>query len=124
MCDGNPIIKIMPMPADSNLNGKVFGGWIMSQIDIAGSILARERAQGKVATVAVNHIHFKYPMLIGDLISIYANIIKTGNTSITIKIEVFSNRSNGLNNLKTVDAILTYVAIDDNNNSRILPNLS
>ncbi|AGF48832.1 acyl-CoA thioesterase [Candidatus Kinetoplastidibacterium galati] len=118
------VLKIMPMPSDSNINGHVFGGWIMSQIDIAGSILAAKIACGKVATVAVNSIQFKAPILVGDLISLYASIVKTGNTSITLSLDVYAQkRPFNQEPIKVVEAKLTYVAIDEQGNSRSLKSI-
>src|SRR3546814_5129461 len=79
-----PVLRVMPMPADANIHGDVFGGWIMAQVDIAGSIPAARRAAGRVATVAVNAFQFKEPVFVGDLLSFYASIVKTGNTSVTV----------------------------------------
>lgn len=124
MINDIPILKIVPMPSDANINGNVFGGWIMSQIDIAGSIIARKEASGKVATVAVNSIHFKKPIFIGDVTSFYASVTKTGKTSVTVYVEVYSNRDNISNDIKVADATLTYVAIDGNNCSRNLTSRS
>ena len=119
-----PAIKIVAMPKDANAGGSIFGGWIMSQIDIAGAVPALERAQGKIVTVAVNSIEFHEPIFIGDLISCYAEVIKTGCTSITIKVEVYAERY--LSNRQTVkvtEAELIYVALDENRKPRKLPDL-
>ena len=86
------VLRVMPMPADANIHGDVFGGWIMAQVDIAGSIPAARRAAGRVATVAVNAFQFKEPVFVGDLLSFYASIVKTGNTSITVSVEVYAER--------------------------------
>ncbi|AGF48135.1 acyl-CoA thioesterase YciA [Candidatus Kinetoplastibacterium oncopeltii TCC290E] len=118
------VLKLMPMPSDSNINGHVFGGWTMSQIDIAGSILAAKIADGKVATIAVNYIQFKTPILVGDLISLYASIVKTGNTSITVSVEIYTQkRPFNHESVKAVEAKLTYVAIDKQGNSRPLTSI-
>ena len=119
-----PAIKIVAMPKDANAGGSIFGGWIMSQIDIAGVVPALERAQGKIVTVAVNSIEFHESIFIGDLISCYAEVIKTGCTSITIKVEVYAERY--LSNRQTVkvtEAELIYVALDENRKPRKLPDL-
>lgn len=114
----------MPMPADANIHGDVFGGWIMAQVDIAGSIPATRRAHGRVATVAVNSFTFKQPVFVGDLLSFYASIIKTGRTSITVEVEVYAERRRlQLETVKVTEAILTYVATDDQRRSRELPPL-
>ncbi|WP_392388518.1 acyl-CoA thioesterase [Cupriavidus campinensis] len=110
------------MPADANVHGDVFGGWIMSQVDIAGSIPAVERAQGRVATVAVNSFLFKHPVMVGDLVSFYADIVKTGRTSITVSVEVYAQRMRHSNEcVKVTEATLTYVATDETRQPRILP---
>jgi len=119
--DKQPTIRIIPMPADTNANGTIFGGWVMAQVDLAGSVPASERAMGKVATVAVNSFVFKEPVFVGDLVSFYANVVKTGRTSITIDVEVYAHRQRfGSEVVKVTEAQLTYVAIDDNGNPRPL----
>lgn len=120
--DKDPVLRVMPMPADVNYNGDVFGGWIMAQVDIAGSIPAARRAQGRVATVAVNSFLFKQPVLIGDVVSFYAEIVKTGRTSITVFVEVYAERrADQGNSIKVTEAVLTYVAIDESRRPRELP---
>ena len=117
-----PVLRVMPMPADVNYNGDVFGGWIMAQVDIAGSIPAARRAQGRVATVAVNSFLFKQPVLIGDVVSFYADIVKTGRTSLTVFVEVYAERrAEQGNSIKVTEAVLTYVAIDEQRRPRELP---
>ena len=91
--EGTPTLRVMPMPADANIHGDVFGGWIMSQVDIAGAIPAVRRANGRVGTVAVNSFLFKQPVFVGDLLSFYARIIKTGTTSVTVTVEVYAERN-------------------------------
>ncbi len=118
----NPALRVVPMPAAANVHGDVFGGWIMSQVDIAGSIPAVERAQGRVATVAVNSFLFKYPVFVGDLVSFYADIVKTGRTSITVSVEVYAQRMRHANEIvKVTEATLTYVATDESRQPRVLP---
>ena len=95
--DTHAVLRVMPQPSDANIHGDVFGGWIMAQVDIAGSIPATRRAQGRVATVAVNAFTFKQPVFVGDLLSFYAEIIKVGTTSVTISVEVFARNGNGSN---------------------------
>jgi len=90
--DKQPTIRIIPMPADTNANGTIFGGWVMAQVDLAGSVPAAQRAMGKVATVAVNSFAFKEPVFVGDLVSFYAAVVKSGRTSITIDVEVYAQR--------------------------------
>ncbi len=122
--DRQPEIKIVAMPKDTNPGGSIFGGWIMSQIDVAAGITALERAKGRVVTVAVNSIEFHEPVFVGDIISCYTEIIKTGNTSITIKVEVFSQRNpSNIETVKVTEAELTYVALDENRKPRQLPDL-
>lgn len=118
----NPALRVMPMPADANVHGDVFGGWIMAQVDIAGSIPAVERAKGRVATVAVNSFVFHHPVFVGDLVSIYADIVKTGRTSITVSVEVYAQRMRHSNEtVKVTEATLTYVATNDARQPRVLP---
>lgn len=124
--DREPTLRLVPMPADSNAAGDIFGGWIMSQVDIAGSIAAIRRAQGRVVTVAVNAFQFKMPVFVGDLISCYAQVAKVGTTSITVDVEVYAER--GLRHagdeyecVKVTEATLTYVAIDDQRHKRPVP---
>ncbi|MBN9127574.1 MAG: acyl-CoA thioesterase, partial [Nitrosospira sp.] len=90
--DADPILRLVPMPMDTNHAGDVFGGWIMAQVDIAGSIPAIRRARGRVATVAVNSFVFKQPVYVGDLVSFYAAITKVGRTSITVDVSVYAQR--------------------------------
>ncbi len=118
-----PVIRVPARPADANPGGSIFGGWIMSYVDIAGSIPALRRAKGAVVTRAVDSFEFKKPVFIGDLISCYAEIIKEGKTSITVKVEVFAERSrNGSIEVSRVtEAQLVYVAIDENRLPRTLP---
>ena len=119
---GIPTIRIIPMPADTNANGTIFGGWVMAQVDLAGSVPAYERAQGKVATVAVNSFLFKEPVFVGDLVSFYATLVKTGRTSITVDVAVYAQRHRfGKGAVKVTEATLTYVAIDDEGKPRLLP---
>lgn len=117
-----PTLRVTPMPSDSNIHGDVFGGWIMAQVDIAGSIPATRRARGRVATVAVNAFTFRQPVFVGDLLSFYTKIIKTGRTSITVAVEVYAERQRLEHDVvKVTEAILTYVATDDQRKSRPLP---
>jgi len=107
------VLRVMPMPADSNANGDIFGGWIMAQVDIAGSILPARISRGRVATVAVNEFVFKQPVSIGDLLSFYATVTRVGRTSITVHVEVVAERDpENLHIVKVTEANLTYVAID------------
>src|SRR3989338_953204 len=117
-----PVLRVMPMPADANHHGDIFGGWIMSQVDIAGGVLAGRRARGRVATVAVNSFQFKQPVQIGDLLSFYAEIVRVGNTSITINVEVYAQRNpEDVEIVKVTEATLTYVATDKDRKPRPIP---
>ena len=107
------VLRVMPLPADANANGDVFGGWIMAQVDIAGSILPARLSRGRVTTVAVNEFVFKQPVSIGDLLSFYATVTRVGRTSITVHVEVMAERDpENLHVVKVTEANLTYVAID------------
>ena len=117
-----PQLRVMPAPADANVYGDVFGGWIMSQVDIAGSLPATRRANGRVATIAVNSFLFKNPVFVGDLLSIYADIVKVGNTSITVYVEVYAERNRLQTDVvKVTEATLTYVATGPDRKPRQLP---
>ena len=116
-----PTLRVVPMPADENQSGDIFGGWIMSQVDIAGSISAVRIARGRVATVAVNSFQFKQPVLVGDVVSFYAEVVRVGRTSITVNVEVYAQRRPEREQVvKVTEATLTYVAIDDNRQPRVV----
>jgi len=120
--DRQPAIRVAAMPADTNSAGTIFGGWIMSQVDVAGSIAALERARGRVVTVAVNSFEFHHPVFPGDLISCYSDVIKVGRTSLTVKVEVYAQRNPGnLETIKVTEAELTFVALDENRKPRNIP---
>jgi acyl-CoA thioesterase YciA len=120
--DAELVMRVMPMPADSNANGDVFGGWIMAQVDKAGAVLPVRVAKGRIATVAVNEFVFKQPVSIGDLLSFYARITRIGRTSITVHVEVWAERNPAdLQVVKVTQANLTYVAIDAKGQPRVLP---
>ncbi len=115
-------LRVMPMPADLNQNGDVFGGWVMAQVDVAGAIPAMRRARGRVATVSVNSFLFKQPVSVGDIVSLYADIVKVGTTSITVRVEVYAERNYTAPIIvKVTEAELTYVAIDSDGNKRAVP---
>lgn len=117
-----PALRVTPMPADANQHGDIFGGWIMSQVDIAGGIVAAARARGRVGTVAVNAFQFHQPVFIGDVLSIYADILKVGNTSITVFVEVFAQRNpENIETVKVTEATLTYVAVGLDRKPRPVP---
>src|SRR5271155_2405702 len=120
--DKDPTLRVVPMPADANQNGDIFGGWVMSQVDIAGSVPAARRARGRVATVAVNSFLFKQPVLIGDLVSFYAEITHVGRTSVTVDVQVYAQRNPGeMVCVKVTEASLTYVAVGPDRRPRPLP---
>jgi len=122
--DEEPVLRVVPMPADANQHGDVFGGWIMAQVDIAGGILAARRANGRVATVAVTSFVFKQPVFVGDLLSFYGSIVRTGRTSITIDVSVFTERNRLTAEVaKVTEATLVYVATDPQRRPRELPAL-
>ncbi len=120
-----PVLRMVAMPTDTNYAGDIFGGWIMAQVDMAGSLPSIRRAKGRVVTVAVNSFLFKQPVFVGDLVSFYAKIIKVGHTSITVDVNVYAQRGvrEGCNEIcvKVTEAVLTYVAIDDNRKPRPVP---
>ena len=119
---GQPALRVMPMPADVNQNGDVFGGWIMAQVDVAGAIPAMRRARGRVATVSVNSFLFKQPVSVGDVVSFYADIVETGRTSIKVNVEVYAERNpTHPVTVKVTEATLTYVAISQQGAKRELP---
>jgi acyl-CoA thioesterase YciA len=112
-------LRVVPMPADANQNGDIFGGWIMSQVDIAGGIAAGRVARGRVATVAVKEFVFKQPVQIGDVLSFYADVVRIGNTSVTVNVEVYAERRpSDPTVVKVTEATLTYVAIDSSGRPR------
>ena len=117
----DPTLRLVPMPADANQSGDIFGGWIMAQVDIAGSIPALRLAKGRVATVAVNSFLFKQPVFVGDLVSFYAEVIRVGRTSITVNVEVYAQRKPEREEVvKVTEATLTYVAVDENRGPRVV----
>ena len=118
-----PVLRIVPMPADTNAHGTIFGGWVMSQVDIAGAVAAWERAQGAIVTVAVNSFVFKEAVFVGDVVSFYARVLKVGRTSITVDVEVFAQRRRQAVTevVKVTEAQLTYVAVDGRREPRLVP---
>jgi acyl-CoA thioesterase YciA len=120
--DKVPALRVLPMPADANQNGDIFGGWIMSQVDLAGGTVAGKVARGRVATVAVKEFVFKQPVQIGDLLSFYVDVEKIGNTSITLTVEVYAERRpENPKVVKVTEATITYVAIDSSGRPRPVP---
>jgi len=120
-----PVLRVVPMPADANQHGDIFGGWIMAQVDIAGGVLAARRARGRVATIAVNSFQFKQPVFIGDVLSFYADIVRVGTTSITVNVEVYAQRNpTDIETVKVTEATLTYVATGPDRKPRAVPPLA
>lgn len=120
--DKELVLKVIPMPADTNGNGDIFGGWVMAQVDLAGSVLPARVIQGRMATVAVNEFIFKQPVRVGDICSFFSSIKRIGNTSITVEVEVFAERFRSQGQfVKVTEATLTYVAIDDGGRPRPIP---
>jgi acyl-CoA thioesterase YciA len=121
--DGSVLVmRVMPLPADTNGNGDIFGGWLMAQVDMAGAVLPLRIARGRIATVAVNQFLFKQPVSVGDLLSFYARVERVGNTSVTVHVEVYAERDPAnLHVVKVTEANLTYVAIDDQGKPRPIP---
>ena len=118
----DPTLRVIPMPADANHTGDIFGGWIMAQVDLAGAVAAMRLAQGRVATVAVNSFVFKQPVFIGDIVSLYAEVVRVGRTSIAVSVEVYAqHRAMADGGVKVTEAMLTYVAVDENRKPRVVP---
>lgn len=117
-----PTLRVIPLPADANHTGDIFGGWIMAQVDLAGSVPAARLARGRVATVAVNSFVFKQPVFVGDIVSFYAEVVRVGRTSITVDVEVYAQRRpERVTCVKVTEAVLTYVAVDDERRPRPVP---
>lgn len=112
---------MLAMPKDTNGLGDIFGGWLMSQVDVAGAVLAARRAGGRVVTVAVNEFVFLQPVYVGDVVACYTEVERVGRTSLTVRVEVFSERQSGAESVKVATARLTYVAIDDQRRPREVP---
>lgn len=117
--DKELVLKVIPMPADTNGNGDIFGGWVMAQVDLAGSVIPARHVQGRMATVAVNEFVFKQPVRVGDILSFYASVSRIGRTSITVQVEVYAERFRAQGRfVKVTEASLTYVALDDQGKPR------
>lgn len=113
------VLKVIPMPADCNANGDIFGGWVMAQCDLAGSVIPARHTRGRMATVAVNEFIFKQPVRVGDILSFYSKAVRIGRTSVTVLVEVFAERMRAQGAyVKVTQATFTYVAIDDNGRPR------
>ena len=120
--DKELVLKVIPMPADTNGNGDIFGGWVMAQVDLAGSVLPARHVQGRMATVAVNEFIFKQPVRVGDILSFFSSVTRVGRTSITVQVEVYAERFRSQGQyVKVTEANLTYVAIDDEGRPRPIP---
>jgi acyl-CoA thioesterase YciA len=120
--DRELVLKVIPMPADTNGNGDIFGGWVMAQVDLAGSVLPARYVRGRMATVAVNQFIFKQPVRVGDILSFFSHVSRIGNTSITVQVEVFAERFSAQGQyVKVTEASLTYVAIDNEGRPRPIP---
>jgi acyl-CoA thioesterase YciA len=121
---GEPILRVVPRPGDINSNGHIFGGWVLSQMDIAAGIVASRRADGAVATVAIDTMKFISPILLHDVISVYARIERTGRTSMGIRIEVIATRNRGIEEVKVTEALFTFVALDEQSRPRPIPQIN
>lgn len=123
--DKELVMRVIPMPADTNASGDIFGGWVMAQVDLAGAVLPIQRTAGPVATVAVNQFVFKQPVRVGDLLSFYAEIVRVGNTSITVDVEVYAQRlaDNAVHVKKVTEAKLTYVSLGADRKPRTVPKM-
>ena len=121
MNHGDPILRVVPRPLDINSNGHIFGGWVLSQMDIAGGIVAAREAQGATATVVIEAMQFITPILLGDLISVFAKVERRGRTSLGIRIDVTADRGRGAEHVKVTSGLFTFVALDENHRPRVLP---
>ena len=120
--DKELVLRVIPLPADVNANGDIFGGWVMAQVDLAGSVLPARLAQGRIATVAVNQFVFKQPVLVGDLLSFFAEVTRIGRTSVSVQVEVYAERYGAQGQyVKVTEANLTYVATDAMGKPRPVP---
>jgi acyl-CoA thioesterase YciA len=119
--DKELVMKVIPMPADCNPNGDIFGGWVMAQVDLAGGVIPARYAQGRMATVAVNQFVFKHPVRVGDILSFFSALTRIGRTSITVQVEVYAERFLSQKTyIKVTEASVTYVAIGDDGRPRPL----
>ncbi|CAN5354948.1 acyl-CoA thioesterase [soil metagenome] len=121
MSDDQPILRVIPKPGDINSNGHIFGGWVLSQMDSAGGIVAGRLAQGRIATVAIETMEFLAPILLTDIVSVYAHVERRGRTSIAIRLNVVASRNSGAEEVKVTSGLFTFVALDDNFRPRVLP---
>lgn len=119
--DSELVLKVIPMPADCNANGDIFGGWVMAQVDLAGSVLPARLVQGRMATVAVNEFIFKQPVRVGDILSFFSKISRVGRTSVSVQVEVYAERFRSQGQyIKVTEATLTYVAIDEHGRPKVI----
>jgi acyl-CoA thioesterase YciA len=121
--EGIVTIQTLAMPADTNAYGDIFGGWLVSQMDLAGGILAKHLSEGRAVTVAIHSMTFEQPVHVGDVVSCFVSLIKTGRTSLTIKIEVWTNINNEERAKKVTEGVFVYVAIDEDRHPRDLPTI-
>ena len=117
----SPVLRVLPEPADINMNGHIFGGWVLAMMDRAGGIAAGRVAGGRCATVAIEAMEFIAPILLGDLISIYASVERRGRTSVAIRLDVLAERKRGEEHVKVTTGVFTFVALDDDFRPRPLP---
>ena len=120
----SPVLRVLPEPADINMNGHIFGGWVLAMMDRAGGIAAGRIVEGRCATVAIEAMQFIAPILLGDLISIYAKVERRGRTSLAIRLDVIAERKRGEEHVKVTTGVFTFVALDDNFRPRELPPIS
>ena len=119
-----PALRVVPMPSDANQNGDIFGGWMMAQVDVAGGMVAMRRAKGRVTTVAVDSFVFNQPVSVGDIVSLYAEVVATGRTSLKVRVEVFAERDpEHPITVRVTEATLSYVAINQHGIKRPLPGI-
>ena len=116
----DPVLRVVPGPSDINANGHIFGGWVLSQMDIAGGITASKRAQGPVATVAIESMEFIQPIHLRDVISVFAEVERVGRSSMDVRIEVIATRNRGASEVKVTEGLFTFVALDENNRPRAI----
>jgi acyl-CoA thioesterase YciA len=116
--EGAPVLRVVPGPSDINANGHIFGGWVLSQMDIAAGIVASRRSKGPVATVAIEAMEFIAPIHLRDVISVYANVERVGRTSMAVRIEVVAQRDLGATEVKVTEGVFTFVALDENHRPR------
>jgi acyl-CoA thioesterase YciA len=119
--EGGPALRTIAMPADTNPNGDIFGGWLLAQMDVAGGMVAARRANGRVATVGIEAMKFHQPVLIGDEVSCYCTILRIGRTSLSIKVDTWVRRGTAKGAVKVTEGVFTYVAIGDDRRSRPVP---